>query len=389
MDNRKTAGDFMNKYILTAPCGFGLEAVVKREIMDLGFEIESVDDGKVSFYGDEKAIAKANINLRTCERILIEVAKFDAYTFDELFEKTKSIKWSKYISIDGQFPVKKASSVKSTLFSPSDIQSIVKKAIVESLKKDYKVDWFEETKEEYPIRVFIKKDQVAIYIDTSGESLHKRGYREIASQAPISETLAAAIVKLTPWRAQRPLIDPFCGSGTILIEACMNELKIAPGKNRSFISEEFSFISKDVWIEERQNAISNEIKDIEFLVEGYDIDDDVLSIARENAKIAGVEKYIHFQKRDVRNLTSSKQYGFIITNPPYGERLEDRKTVANLYSDLKEPFSKLDTWSFFIITSFEEFEQYFGRKASKKRKLYNGMLKTDLYQYFGPKPKRR
>ncbi|SHJ01826.1 THUMP domain-containing class I SAM-dependent RNA methyltransferase [Lutispora thermophila] len=371
---------------LCAPCGFALEAVLSREIKELGFDVTRVEDGRVYFLSDEYGIAKANLWLRTADRILVKIGEFYATSFEELFENTKRLPWHEWIPKEGSFPAAKASSVRSKLFSTSDIQSIVKKAVVESLKKKYKINWFSETGPSYPIHILIFKDKVTIYLDTSGVALHKRGYREIGSTAPIRETLAAALVSLTPWKEGRLLVDPFCGSGTILIEAALKGLNIAPGLSRDFVSEKWFRTPEKLWNRARQEAQDSIKPHNDIHIQGYDIDEKVIKIARSNAKKAGVEEYIHFQQRDVRDFSSKEKYGFIVTNPPYGERLEDIKTVEQLYRDMGKVFSTLDTWSFYILTAHDGFERYFGRKADKKRKLYNGMLKTDLYQYFGPKP---
>lgn len=379
----------MTEIELVAPCNFAVEAVLSREIKNLGYEVSKVEDGRVSFIADEEGICRSNLWLRTAERILVKVGEFDAVTFEELFEKTRKLDWHSFIPEDAEFPVAKASSIKSKLFSTSDIQAIVKKAVVESLKARYKVDWFKETGERYPIHVFLNKDRVAIYLDSSGSALHKRGYRELSNAAPIKETLASAMVQLTPWREDRALIDPFCGSGTILIEAAMLGLNMAPGLNRSFAAESWRWIQKDSWEKAREEARSLVRKDVQLNIQGYDIDENALKIARSNTRLAGIEGKIHFQKRDMNELSSKDHYGFIVTNPPYGERLSDQKSVEGLYKEMGKVFSRLDTWSFYIITSHEEFERFFGRKADKKRKLYNGMMKTDLYQFYGPKPPRR
>lgn len=376
----------MPKIQLCTPCNFGLESILTREIKDLGFCIESVTNGRVNFVSDEEGICKANLRLRTAERVLVKLGEFEATTFEELYQNTKNLNWYDWIPKDGAFPASKASSVKSKLFSTSDIQSIVKKAVVDNLKKKYKVSWFNETGPSYPIHIFIYKDKVTLYLDSSGTALHKRGYRQIGSEAPMKETLAAALVFLTPWKEGRLLVDPLCGSGTILIEAALKAINKPPGLDRNFISENWACIAPKLWQKARiegENSIKN---NAEIYIQGYDIDDKVLKIARNNAKKAGVDKYIHFQQRDVRDLSYKDKYGFIITNPPYGERLEDIKSVELLYKDMGKAFSTLDTWSFYILTAHEGFEKLFGRKADRKRKLYNGMLKTDLYQYFGPKP---
>lgn len=375
---------------LTAPCIFGVESVLKKEIQNLGYEIKRVEDGRVTFTADEFGICRSNIWLRTAERLLVDAGEFKAQNFEELFEKTKEIPWEKWIPKNGKFWVKKASSIKSKLFSPSDIQSIVKKAIVERLKQVYKVEWFDEDGAEYPLRVFIKKDRVSIGIDSSGDALHKRGYRIMTSKAPISETLAAAIIQLTPWNKERILIDPFCGSGTIAIEAAMIGMNMAPGLNREFVAEGWAnIVPNKLWINavDEANDLLNTTTKLN--IQGYDLDYKVLKVARENALNAGVEEAIHFQERDMRDISSNKKYGFIITNPPYGERLEDKDTVMNLYKDMGTAFEKLDSWSYYIITSFDEFERYFGKQSNKKRKLYTGMMKANLFQYYGPKPPKR
>lgn len=380
----------MNRIELIAPCHFGLEAVLKREILDLGYEISSVEDGRVTFQGDAEAVCRANIFLRTAERVLLKVGSFQAVSFEELFEKTKALPWEAYIPKDGKFWVTKASSVKSRLFSPSDIQSVMKKAMVRRLQEHYHMEWFPEDGPEYPVRVFLMKDQVTVGIDTSGASLHKRGYREVSGKAPITETLAAALIMLTPWRGDRILVDPFCGSGTFPIEAAMMAANIAPGMNRSFTAEKWTnLIPKKLWYDTVDEASDLIREPEETDIQGYDADEDVIRIARRNAAEAGVEHMIHFQKRDVRNLSHPKKYGFIITNPPYGERLEDKKDLPELYRAFGESFRRLETWSAYMITSYEDAERYFGRRADKNRKIYNGMLKTYFYQFQGPKPPRK
>lgn len=380
----------MNRIELIAPCHFGLEAVLKREILELGYEISSVEDGRVTFQGDAEAVCRANIFLRTAERVLLKVGSFQAVSFEELFEKTKALPWEAYIPKAGKFWVTKASSVKSRLFSPSDIQSVMKKAMVRRLQEHYHMEWFPEDGPEYPVRVFLMKDQVTVGIDTSGASLHKRGYREVSGKAPITETLAAALIMLTPWRGDRILVDPFCGSGTFPIEAAMMAANIAPGMNRSFTAEKWTnLIPKKLWYDTVDEASDLIREPEETDIQGYDADEDVIRIARRNAAEAGVEHMIHFQRRDVRNLSHPKKYGFIITNPPYGERLEDKKDLPELYRAFGESFRRLETWSAYMITSYEDAERYFGRKADKNRKIYNGMLKTYFYQFQGPKPPRK
>lgn len=379
----------MEKMELIAPCHFGLESVLKREVLDLGYEIASVDDGRVSFWGDAQAICDANIFLRTAERVLLKVGAFKAETFEELFDKTRALPWERYIPKNGKFWVTKAASVKSKLFSPSDIQSIMKKAMVERLKEYYGLEWFPEDGASYPIRVFLMKDVVTIGIDTSGVSLHKRGYRQMKVKAPITETLAAALIMLTPWKKERILVDPFCGSGTFPIEAAMMAVNMAPGMNRSFLAEEWdNLIPKKAWYDALDEA--NDLVDVNVSVDiqGYDIDAEAVKAARQNAKDAGVDRLIHFQERAVKDLRHPKKYGFIITNPPYGERLEEKKNLPELYREFGESFRLLDSWSAYMITSYEDAERYFGRKADKNRKIYNGMLKTYFYQFMGPKPPR-
>lgn len=380
----------MKTFELVAPCHFGLESVLKKEIYDLGYEISLVEDGRVTFQGDAEAICRSNIFLRTAERVLLQVGKFKATTFDELFEAVKALPWENYIPKDGKFWVKKASSIKSKLFSSSDIQSIVKKAIVERLKGEYDVTWFPEDGADYPIRVFLLKDEVMVTLDTSGESLHKRGYRTMTSKAPITETLAAALIMLTPWRSDRIFVDPFCGSGTFPIEAAMMAANIAPGINREFMAEQWTnLIDRQLWYDTVEEATEQIEKDVDVDIQGYDIDGEVIKAARENAKRAGVEHMIHFQQRPVKELHHPKKYGFVVTNPPYGERLEDKADLPELYAQIGEAYRNLDDWSMYLITSYENTEQYIGRKADKNRKIYNGMLKTYFYQFMGKKPPKR
>lgn len=380
----------MEKMEWIAPCHFGLESVLKREIQDLGYEIVQVEDGRVTFAGGMDAVCRGNIFLRTAERILLKVGSFRAETFEELFERTKEIPWEEYIPQDGKFWVAKAASVKSRLFSPSDIQSIMKKAMVERLKTRYRIQWFPETGSSYPVRVFLMKDVVTVGLDTTGTSLHKRGYRPVAGKAPIAENLAAALIMLTPWKRDRILIDPFCGSGTFPIEAAMMAANIAPGMNRSFTAEAWTnLVEKKYWYQAADEAEAGINDSIDTDIQGYDADGDVIRTARQNAENAGVGHLIHFQQRPVKELSHPKKYGFIITNPPYGERLEDKAKLPALYREFGESFKRLDSWSAYMITSYEDAERYFGRKADKNRKIYNGMLKTYFYQFLGPKPPRQ
>ena len=380
----------MRKFELIAPCHFGLEAVLKKEIIDLGYDVTLVEDGRITFFGDEEAVSRANVFLRSAERILIKVGSFHAETFEELFQGTRSLPWEEFIPSDGKFWVAKAASVKSKLFSPSDIQSIMKKAMVERLKGVYHVSWFEEDGAPFPVRVFLMKDEVTVGLDTTGESLHKRGYRKLTAKAPIAENLAASLIMLTPWRGDRILVDPFCGSGTFPIEAAMMAASMAPGMNRSFTAEEWpSVVGKRNWYDAVEEAREMVDLQIETDIQGYDIDDAMVSIARENAKLAGVDKLIHFQRRPLSQLSHPKKYGFLITNPPYGERLEEKSALPALYKEIGERYASLDSWSMYLITAYENAERDIGRKADKNRKIYNGMMKTYFYQYMGPKPPRR
>ncbi len=377
-------------YELIAPCHFGLEAVLKKEILDLGYEISQVEDGKVTFLGDAEAICRANIFLRTTERILLKVGSFRATSFEELFQGTKTLPWEEYIPQDGRFWVKKANSIKSKLFSPSDIQSIMKKAMVDRMKQGYGVSVIPETGADYPVRVSLYKDIVTVALDTTGESLHKRGYRKLTSKAPIEETLAAALIMLTPWNKDRILVDPFCGSGTFPIEAAMMAANIAPGMNRSFLSEDWKqLIPRKCWYEAMDEAQEMVDDTVSVDIQGYDLDSEVVKAARANAELAGVAHMIHFQQRPVADLSHPKKYGFLITNPPYGERIEDKKNLPALYTQIGDRFKALDSWSAFIITSYEDVEKYMGRKADRNRKIYNGMMKTYFYQFLGPKPPKR
>ena len=379
------------RYIeLIAPCHFGLEAVLKKEILDLGYEISRVEDGKVTFLGDWEAVCYGNIFLRSAERVLVKAGSFTARTFDELFEGTRAIPWEAYIPENGKFWVTKANSVRSALFSPSDIQSIMKKAMVERMKEKYHTEWFPEDGDSYPVRVTIMKDEVTVGLDTSGISLHKRGYRKMTAKATITETLASALIMLTPWRGDRILVDPFCGSGTFPIEAAMMAADMAPGMNRTFLAQSWkNLIPARTWQDVFEDAAERVDLGVETDIQGYDIDPDVIRAARENAKLAGVEKMIHFQQRPVSQLSHPKKYGFIITNPPYGERIEEKEALPALYAQIGEAFARLDTWSKYVITAYEQAETYIGKKADKNRKIYNGMMKTYYYQFLGPKPPRK
>ncbi len=380
----------MRKFELIAPCHFGLEAVLKREITDLGYDVTEVEDGRVTFAGDEEAVCRANIFLRTAERILIRVGSFRAETYEELFQGTKALDLENYIPKDGRFWVTKAASVKSKLFSPSDIQSVMKKAMVERLKEVYKINWFTEEGEPFPFRVFLMKDEVTVALDTTGESLHKRGYRKLTAKAPIAENLAAALIMLTPWKGDRILIDPFCGSGTFPIEAAMMAANIAPGMNRGFTAEKWQhLIAPKEWYDTADEAREMIIPGVDTDIQGYDIDEKMVAVSRENAKLAGVDSLIHFQRRGVDQLSHSKKYGFIITNPPYGERIEEKKNLSALYQTIGERYKALDSWSMYLITAYEQAQEVMGLKAAKNRKIYNGMMKTYFYQFPGPTPPKK
>ncbi len=380
----------MRRFELIAPCHFGMEAVLKREITDLGYDVSETADGRVTFLGDEEALCRANVFLRTAERVLIKVGRFQAETFEELFQGTRALPWEEYIPRDGKFWIAKAASVKSKLFSPSDIQSIMKKAMVERMKEHYGLERFPESGEAFPVRVFLLKDEVTVGLDTTGESLHKRGYRKLTAKAPIAENLAAAMILLTPWHSGRILVDPFCGSGTIPIEAAMMAAHMAPGMKRGFTARNWPHVVEErLWRDTLEEAGELVDLSVETDIQGYDVDDNMVSIARENARLAGVEKMIHFQRRDVAQLSHPKKYGFLITNPPYGERLEEKEALPALYRTIGDRFRCLDSWSLYLITSYEQAERDIGRKADKNRKIYNGMMKTYYYQFQGPKPPRR
>lgn len=377
----------MQKVELIATATFGLEAVVADEVRQLGYEDVRVENGKVMFTADLSAIPRTNLWLRTADRVRVKIGEFRATTFDELFEQTKALPWADWIPENGTFPVE-GKSVKSTLFSVSDCQAIVKKAVVESLKKVYKREWFEETGPLYKIEVALLKDIATLTIDTSGPGLHKRGYRELIGAAPLKETMAAAMILLSRWKPDRVLVDPFCGSGTIPIEAALIGQNIAPGMNREFVSEQWPVIPRNLWRDARAETHDLAQYDRQLEIIGTDHDEEILKVARRNAREAGVEEQIHFQRMEMSELRSKRKYGYLICNPPYGERLSERREVERLYREMGETFARLDTWSFYVLTSHEEFERFFGRQASKKRKLYNGNIKVDYYQFFGPKPPR-
>jgi putative N6-adenine-specific DNA methylase len=378
----------MSTYTIIATAAMGLEAIVAREVKDLGYDCQ-VENGKVIFKGDETAIARANMWLRTADRIKILVGEFKAYSFDELFENTKSLPWENYLTEDAEFPVQ-GKSVKSKLYSVPDCQAIVKKAIVERVRKAYKrTSWLDETGPLYKIEVALLKDTASITLDTSGQGLHKRGYRIGQGEAPLKETLAAALIKLTTWNPDRPFLDPFCGSGTIPIEAAMIGQNIAPGFNREFLSENWSFISNDIWGKVRMEAEDLANYDQPLEIFGTDIDHRMISVSKENALEAGLGDLVKFKQMQVKDFVTDLEYGVVVGNPPYGERLGERPEVEMMYKEMGQAFDKLDTWSVYMLTSHENFEQFYGKPATKKRKLFNGFIRTDYYQYWGPRPPRK
>lgn len=374
-------------YDLVAPCLFGLEKTVAYELKKLGVEKTNITDGRVHFKGDDEIIAKANICLRTAQRVMIQLSQFKASTFEELFQGIKSVNYAKFIKPNYKFTIAKAKSVKSKLTSIPTIQSIAKKAMAERLKLLFNADILpEDSKVEIPFNILIQNDIASLYIDTSGSSLHKRGYRELTVKAPIRETIASFMIQATPWNISRPLYDITCGSGTIPIEAALIGLNIQSGINREFLGENYPFIDKKVWANTRSYYISQE-KDANFIINAYDIDKEAIDIAKNNAQIAGVEKCISFEAKDVKDLKIKDSNGFIISNPPYGQRIGDEKEIEDLYGHMKRLFASLDNFSYYIITSDEEIGQKIGINFQKNRKIYNGRIKTHFYQYLAPKKK--
>jgi putative N6-adenine-specific DNA methylase len=363
------------------PCLLGLEKLIADEMKDLGAENVVSENGRVLFSGDEHLLARANICSRYAERIQILVGTFDALSFEDLFQGTKALPWEEWIGAYDAFPVK-GYSLNSALFSVSDCQSIIKKAVVERLKEKYRISWFEETGTKYQIQFSIMKDIVTVFIDTSGVGLHKRGYRPVANAAPIRETLAASMAELARLRHYHTLYDVCCGSGTILIEGAMKALNIAPGLKRAFISERFENIDSSVWQEERMRATDAVIQDADFMAYGSDIDFNALQIARENARRAGVGMKIDLSKKDLKDFARKSEKGTVICNPPYGERMLDIQAAEEIYRTMGKIFNPERGWAYYIISPDEEFEKCFGRKADKRRKLYNGMIKCQLYMYY-------
>jgi putative N6-adenine-specific DNA methylase len=380
----KTRRNKMGSLALIATAAMGVESIVADEVRRLGYECQ-VENGKVTFEGDELAICRANLWLRTADRVKLKVGEFKATTFEELFEQTKALPWADYLPVNANFPVI-GKSVKSKLFSVSDCQAIVKKAVVESLKKHYHVSWFEETGPLYRIEVALHKDIATLTIDTSGAGLHKRGYRVHQGEAPLKETLAAALVQLTNWTPDRPFVDPFCGSGTIPIEAALIGQNIAPGFNRDFVSEQWGWIGEKTWERAREEAEDLANYDQPLDISGFDIDHRMVEIAKANALEAGFADLVSFKQMQVKDFRTRKEYGVIVGNPPYGERLGERREVEAMYRDMGKTFSALDTWSIYILTAHQEFEKHYGKKATKRRKLFNGFIETHYYQYWGPRP---
>ena len=378
----------MPKIELIATATFGLESVVAYEVKKLGYEDITVEDGKVTFSADYRAICRSNLWLRSADRVLLKMGSFKATTFEELFQQTKALSWPEWLPVNANFPVN-GKSVKSKLFSVPDCQAIVKKAIVEKMKEKYRCNWFDEDGPRYSIEVALLKDIATLTIDTSGPGLHKRGYRKLSSDAPLKETLAAGMINLARWFHDRLLMDPLCGSGTIPVEAALIGLNIAPGIKRNFDAESWSVVPEELWQEAREEADDLVKRDRKLRIIGTDIDDRVLSLSRYHAKAAGVAEHIHFQCLPVSEVRTKSKYGYLICNPPYGERLGEVKEVEGLYREMGSVFESLDTWSYYIITSYPKFEQLFGRKADKRRKLYNGRIECQYYQYFGPRPPRR
>ncbi|MBM7094368.1 class I SAM-dependent RNA methyltransferase [Bacillus sp. H-16] len=377
------------KLTLIATAAMGLEAIVAKEVRDLGFEDVSVENGKVIFTSDMKGVARANLWLRTADRVKIKVGEFKATSFEELFEKTKALPWSEFLPVNAEFPVI-GRSVKSGLYSVPDCQAIVKKAVVEKMKAAYRKDWFDETGGFYRIEVALLKDIATLTIDTSGTGLHKRGYRYLHNEAPLKETMAAAMIYLTNWTPEKPFVDPFCGSGTLPIEAAMIGQNIAPGVNREFAFEGWDWY-KQKWIDEAHEEAEDMANyDQPLQIFGTDIDHKMVDLATNNAMEAGFPDQIAFKQMQAKDLRSKQEYGVILGNPPYGERMNEKAEVEKLYKDIGEVYrTYLPTWSVYIITSHEKFELFYGKKATKKRKLYNGNIKTDFYQFWGPRPPKK
>ncbi|EON72450.1 THUMP domain-containing class I SAM-dependent RNA methyltransferase [Lysinibacillus sphaericus] len=377
----------MANYKLVATSAMGLEAIVAQEVQALGYET-TVENGKVYFEGDETAIARTNLWLRVADRVKIVVGQFPATSFEQLFESVKALPWEKYLPVDAAFPVS-GKSVKSKLFSVPDCQAITKKAIVERMKQHYKrLGFLDESGATYKIEVSILKDVATLTLDTSGAGLHKRGYRQVQGEAPLKETLAAALVQISKWNPNRPFVDPFCGSGTITLEAAMFGQNIAPGYNREFISEEWSWMKAKIWDAARDEADSLANYDQPLEIIGSDIDHRMVSIAQENALEAGFGDIITFKQMQARDFTTQLTDGVMIGNPPYGERIGDVEVVEQVIRDLGQVMKNYPTWSVYMLSSMKNFEELYGRQTTKKRKLFNGFIETNLYQFWGQKSKK-
>lgn len=377
----------MQNIELIATAAFGLESIVAHELKKLGYENLRVENGRVCFKAGLDAIPRCNLWLRCADRVLLRVGEFPARSFEELFEKTRALPWTDWLPENAEFPVE-GKSIQSKLFSVSDCQAICKKAIVEKMKEKYPRKWFDENGPRYKIEVGLLKDVATLTIDTSGAGLHKRGYRKLTAEAPLKETLAAALVDISRWKPDRALIDPFCGSGTIPIEAALIGRNIAPGLQRNFAAENWRQIPASLWKRAREQASDSIIHDQALGIQGFDKDPSVLELARYHARQAGLAKLISFQRQDIKELRSRYNYGYLICNPPYGERLAELSEVENIYKSMAEACKNLPSWSFYIITTHPNFEKHFNRKADKKRKLYNGRLQCNYYQYYGPKPEK-
>ncbi len=384
--SKRNGSECMLDLQLMATTTFGVETVVKEEIKNLGYDIKEVKNGKIIFTGDKLAICRANLWLRSAERVLLKIGEFPATDFDQLYEKTKELPWSDWLPENAEFPVN-GKSVKSKLHHVPSCQSIAKKAIVDNMHKKYGKKWFKEDGALYKIEVALFKDKATLTIDTSGSGLHKRGYRDLNTTAPLQETIAAAMIDLSRWHEDRILIDPFCGSGTIPIEAALMARNIAPGRKRNFAAEDWPNIPGKLWEKAREEA-EDKINSRELeprLIMGTDFDKEVIKIAQHHARRAEVEDIIHFQQKDFSKFSTARKYGYIITNPPYGERM-DTENIEKLYKEMGKKLLPLSTWSFYILTSHSDFASLFGKNASKKRKLYNGGIRCNYYQYYGPWP---
>ncbi|MFK7779440.1 MAG: class I SAM-dependent RNA methyltransferase [Gimesia sp.] len=372
---------------LVATSAFGLEAVVSRELKQLGYEDQSTENGRVTFQGDLKAICRCNLWLRSADRVLLSLGNFTALDFDDLFDETRDLEWERWLPPSAKFPVR-ASAVRSKINSAKNSQKMVKKAIAVRLKDHYIKDWFPEDGPTYSVNASILKDRVSICVDTTGSSLHKRGYRKLTAGAQLKETLAAGLIQLSYWNRERPFIDPCCGSGTIPIEAALIGTNTAPGINREFISEGWQQLPPELWNDAREEARDLERNDIAFRLQAYDIAPAMIRVARHHAEEAGMEDFIHFQQQPLSELASPRKYGCLITNPPYGERLGEKSDAEKIYREMKRVFEPLELWSTYVLTSHPDFERFIGKKA-RRRKLYNGGIECTYYQFPGPPPPRK